>query len=359
MDGAWGVAVSPDGNYVFVKGTYTDSVAVIDVTVKTAPVGRGGVVNTAYMDGAFGVAVSPDGNYVFVTGANTASVAVVDVTVKNSPVVRGGVKSATYMDTARGDVARRQLRVRDGTKHGLCRCYRRRCQNGLQHAQSRSALFCVNTTCLRFARCTTKASRMNTIKETSEITTSPIGTPCIFRAPACQSRTTETVVFYDSCPVGDPLSAKTCRAPSSAEVAFPRRSLPWHKLFARDGRLPQPHRQNDAGEGKTASNDNWQYEPDVRRLDASASVGSTHANLLNRQNQRVAVLGWHPCVVLESKYRRTTVADQHRVDALQTAGIKEDHKRIDHQRDRQGGAESLDVRVNTNSVSRTLERLQI
>ena len=34
------------------------------------------------MDYAVGVAVSPDGNYVFVAGANSDSVAVVDVTTK-------------------------------------------------------------------------------------------------------------------------------------------------------------------------------------------------------------------------------------------------------------------------------------
>jgi DNA-binding beta-propeller fold protein YncE len=44
---------------------------------------RGGVVSATYMDGAYGgVAVSPDGNYVFVTGQNTDSVAVIDVTTK-------------------------------------------------------------------------------------------------------------------------------------------------------------------------------------------------------------------------------------------------------------------------------------
>ena len=82
MDNARGVAVSPDGNYVFVTGANSDSVAVVDVTTKTTPVVRGGVISATYMDGAFAVAVSPDGNYVFVTGANTDSVAVVDVTTK-------------------------------------------------------------------------------------------------------------------------------------------------------------------------------------------------------------------------------------------------------------------------------------
>ena len=72
----------PDGNYAFVTGANKDSVAVVDVTTKTAPVVRGGVVSATYMDNALGVAVSPDGNYVFVAGYNTDSVAVVDVTTK-------------------------------------------------------------------------------------------------------------------------------------------------------------------------------------------------------------------------------------------------------------------------------------
>ena len=73
------MAVSPDGIYVFVTGYYSDSVAVVDVTTKTSPVVRGGVVSATYMDNARGVAVSPDGNYVFVTGAGSDSVGVVDV----------------------------------------------------------------------------------------------------------------------------------------------------------------------------------------------------------------------------------------------------------------------------------------
>jgi DNA-binding beta-propeller fold protein YncE len=79
MDGAWGVAVSPDGNYVFVKGQGSDSVAVVVVTTKTTPVVRGGVKSATYMDCAVGAAVSPDGNYVFVTGYNSDTVAAVDV----------------------------------------------------------------------------------------------------------------------------------------------------------------------------------------------------------------------------------------------------------------------------------------
>jgi DNA-binding beta-propeller fold protein YncE len=102
MDYAWGVAVSPDGSYVFVAGAGSDSVAVVDVTTKTAPVVRSGVVSATYMASARRVAVSPDGNYVFVTGYGSDSVAVVDVTTKATPVVRGGVVSATFMDYAWG-----------------------------------------------------------------------------------------------------------------------------------------------------------------------------------------------------------------------------------------------------------------
>ena len=74
--------MSPDGNYVFVAGANSDSVAVVDVTIKTTPVVKGGVTSATYMDYAYGVAVSPDGKYVFVTGAYSDSVAVVDVIAK-------------------------------------------------------------------------------------------------------------------------------------------------------------------------------------------------------------------------------------------------------------------------------------
>ncbi len=56
---------------MLVTGANTDSVAVVNVTTKTAPVVRGVVVSATYMDYAYGV---PDGNYVFVTGLCTDSV---------------------------------------------------------------------------------------------------------------------------------------------------------------------------------------------------------------------------------------------------------------------------------------------
>ena len=72
-----------------------ESVAV-DVTTKTTPVVRGGVVSAAKMDYAYVVVVSPDGNSVFVAGAYSDFVAMLDVTSKTTPVVRGGVVSALH-----------------------------------------------------------------------------------------------------------------------------------------------------------------------------------------------------------------------------------------------------------------------
>ena len=104
------VAVSPDGKYVFVAGTLsrwtgaknTTFFPVVDVTTKITPMVRGGGVSATHIDYAYGVAVSHDGNYVFVAGASSGSVAMLGVTTKTTSVVRGGVISATYMDYAYG-----------------------------------------------------------------------------------------------------------------------------------------------------------------------------------------------------------------------------------------------------------------
>jgi DNA-binding beta-propeller fold protein YncE len=63
------VSVSPYGNYVFVTAAGSDSVAVVDVTTKTAPAVRGGVKSVTYVDDARGMAVSPDGCFLFLSAA--------------------------------------------------------------------------------------------------------------------------------------------------------------------------------------------------------------------------------------------------------------------------------------------------
>ncbi len=79
LDGAWGVAVSPDGKYAYVTGSSSDSLAVVDVgTNPSSPSLKGFYASKTYIDNPQGVAVSPDGKYAYVTGSSSDSLAVVD-----------------------------------------------------------------------------------------------------------------------------------------------------------------------------------------------------------------------------------------------------------------------------------------
>ena len=123
MAGARRVAVSSDGKYLIVPGYTTASLAVVVVTAKNSPKVVGCSAGSAYLTGASGVAASPDGKYLFVMmGYLANSCALVDVCTANSPVVAGAVVNSVYMGGASevGSVARRQVRVCVGLQHALC-----------------------------------------------------------------------------------------------------------------------------------------------------------------------------------------------------------------------------------------------
>ncbi|MDD3883291.1 MAG: phage tail tube protein, partial [Eubacteriales bacterium] len=96
--GARSVAVSPDGNYVYVAAFYSSSMVIIDVTDKNAPFKLGhldGALNM--LDGAASVSVSPDGYYVYVASVNSSSMVIIDVTNKAAPVKLGHLDGALNM----------------------------------------------------------------------------------------------------------------------------------------------------------------------------------------------------------------------------------------------------------------------
>lgn len=83
LGGAWAVAVSPDGIDVYVASFYEDTVAMFRRDLATGEYRyRGklvdGVNGIDGLDGAAEIAVSPDGNAVYVAGANEAALAVFD-----------------------------------------------------------------------------------------------------------------------------------------------------------------------------------------------------------------------------------------------------------------------------------------
>ena len=65
VDGSDGVAVTPDGGYVYVANTYSNTVSVIRTTDNM-------VVNTIPVDVPVGVAVTTEGDYVYVVSGSGA-----------------------------------------------------------------------------------------------------------------------------------------------------------------------------------------------------------------------------------------------------------------------------------------------
>ena len=78
-NGPWGVAVSPDGKYVYAANCYSNTVSVIDTSgntiAATIPVGVS----------PYGIAVSTDGSNVYVTNYFDNTVSVINTT--NNSVV--------------------------------------------------------------------------------------------------------------------------------------------------------------------------------------------------------------------------------------------------------------------------------
>lgn len=80
LNGAWGVTVSPDGNHVYVAGRFDNAVAVFSRNIYTgalnfieAEVDGEGVVDG--LSNAVSVAISPDGNYAYVAGWGSDAIA--------------------------------------------------------------------------------------------------------------------------------------------------------------------------------------------------------------------------------------------------------------------------------------------
>ncbi len=85
LDGAQDVVVSPTNAPVFVAGSFDDAVAVFD---REWPSGELAYLETIYdelngvegIGGAHGLAVSPDGRYLYVAGANDNAISAFAVT---------------------------------------------------------------------------------------------------------------------------------------------------------------------------------------------------------------------------------------------------------------------------------------
>lgn len=81
LDGATAIAVSPDDRHVYVTGYLDDAVAIFACDAATGTLTfagrvRDGVAGVNGLDGAHGIAVSPDGKHVYVAGANDNAVAI-------------------------------------------------------------------------------------------------------------------------------------------------------------------------------------------------------------------------------------------------------------------------------------------
>ncbi|MBS1106526.1 MAG: hypothetical protein H6Q91_2028 [Deltaproteobacteria bacterium] len=81
LDGAYSVAVSPDGKHVYATGFYDDSLVVFSRDVATGALAfasqvQDGVAGVDGLDAVSGVVVSPDGRHVYASSATDSAVAV-------------------------------------------------------------------------------------------------------------------------------------------------------------------------------------------------------------------------------------------------------------------------------------------
>ena len=96
MNGAHSVYVS--GNYAYVAGADSNSLAIIDISNPSSPVVVGGLIDSNYMNYAHSVHVS--GNYAYVAAKGSDSLSIVNVSNPFSPLVTGTVTDSTYMNGA-------------------------------------------------------------------------------------------------------------------------------------------------------------------------------------------------------------------------------------------------------------------
>jgi 6-phosphogluconolactonase (cycloisomerase 2 family) len=103
LDGATAVIVSPDDRHVYVAGYLDDAVAIFS---RSAPTGRltyvgrmkDGVGGVNGLDGAHGLAISPDGNHLYAAGATDNAVAV----FRRDPATGGLSFAAALVDEIGG-----------------------------------------------------------------------------------------------------------------------------------------------------------------------------------------------------------------------------------------------------------------
>ena len=103
LDGAVGLALSPDGSLLFVTSRFDDALNVFRVSASAGTLDplndyRDGVSGINGLDGAFRIAISPDGSLLFVTARNANALSVWRVNT-----VQGSLEqSALYRDDSRG-----------------------------------------------------------------------------------------------------------------------------------------------------------------------------------------------------------------------------------------------------------------
>jgi len=113
LDGATGVAVSPDGKHIYVTGSLADSITIFDRNAGTGAltqtaclanttVGGCTALANASLDGAWGVIVSPDGENVYVASQSGYSVTIFDRNSSTGALTEAGCIANT---TANGCTA--------------------------------------------------------------------------------------------------------------------------------------------------------------------------------------------------------------------------------------------------------------